>query len=234
MRVAGWSEAFHAMKAAGGPAAVGERTVELPGWAGGTVPSSFMFSMFHRWFVDQLRQLTAAGGAADPIATVFNCTEGGAHIAGMEHRPFAEFVARLDRSVDVASELDAAAMTVGGDRVDRVIDHVTGFLRGVRRSRRLARVARRLIERGHSGPRLATVERGLGEALSPLAFVSLLAQREIDRAHDVARRPAAQADYLAASASLFDTLIGVLDHIEPLLRVALLRLGPRRSHGRAA
>ncbi|TMQ16146.1 MAG: DUF115 domain-containing protein [Deltaproteobacteria bacterium] len=234
MQVAGWSDGFRAMKAAGGPGAVGERTVELPGWDGGVVPSSFMFSMFHRWFVDQLRGITAAGGAADPCVTVFNCTEGGAHIAGMEHRPFAEVLAQLDQPIDVAVELDAAAMTVDGDRVDRIIDHVTGFLRGLRRSRRLARVARRLIERGNTGPRLAAVERGLADALAPLAFVSLLAQRELDRAHDVARRPGAEADYLAASASLFDTLIGVLDQVEPALRVALLRLGPRRSHGRAA
>jgi hypothetical protein len=125
-------------------------------------------------------------------------------------------------------------MTVDGDRVDRIIDHVTGFLRGLRRSRRLARVARRLIERGNTGPRLAAVERGIAAALAPLSFVSLLAQRELDRAHDVARRPGAEVDYLAASASLFDTLIAVLDQVEPALRVALLRLGPRRSHGRAA
>jgi hypothetical protein len=255
MRVAGWSAGFRAMKAAGGPAAAGERTVELPGWAGGVVPSSFMFSMFHRWFVEQLRGITTAavsggeeaagstgGSAAAEGArgsgatgvTVFNCTEGGAFIPGMDHRPFAEVLPRLDRAIDVAGELDAAAMTVDGGRADRVIDHLTDFLRGVRRSRRLSRVARRLIERGNTGPRLVAVERGLAEALAPLSFVSLLAQRELDRAHDVARRAGSETDYLAASASLFDTLIGVIDQIEPALRVALQRLGPRRSHGRAA
>lgn len=229
MRVAGWSDGFHAMKAAGGPAAAAERVVELPGWHGGVVPSSFMFSLFHRWFVERLRGLTDAGGP-----TVFNCTEGGAFIPGMQHRPFAEVLAGLDRAIDVAGELDAAAMAVAGDRAGRIIDHLTGFLRGVRRSRRLARVARRLIERGQTGPRLAAVERGLTEALGPLAFVSLLAQRELDRANDTARRQGAEADYLAASAVLFDTLIDVIDQFEPALRVALLRLGARRSHGRAA
>jgi hypothetical protein len=190
------------------------------------VPSSFIFSMFHRWFVEQLRELTGFA--------VYNCTEGGAHIPGMEHLRFAEVLPRLDREIDVAGELDAAAMTMDGGRVDRVIDHLTGFLRGLRRSRRLAKVARRLIERGNTGPRLAAVEQGLATALGPLRFVSLLAQRELDRAHDRARRGGAESDYLAASASLFDTLIDVLDQIEPALRVALLRLGPRRTHGRAA
>jgi len=64
--------------------------------------------------------------------------------------------------------------------------------------------------------------------------VSLLAQRELDRAHDRARRSGEHADYLAASAALFDTLIDVIDQIEPALRVALIRMGPRKSHGRAA
>ena len=226
MRVAGWSEGFRAMKASGGPGTPGERMIELPGWSGGTVQSSFIFTMFHRWFVEQLRDLTGV--------TVFNCTEGGAFIAGMEHRPFAEVLPRLAREIDVAGELDAAAMTMDGGRVDRVIDHLTVFMRALRRSRRLAKVARRLIERGNTGPRLTAVEHGLTAALAPLRFVSLLAQREIDRAHDRGRRASAESDYLAASASLFDTLIGVIDQIEPALRVALLRLGPRRTHGRAA
>jgi hypothetical protein len=190
------------------------------------VPSSFALSMFHRWFVEQLRVVTGT--------TVFNCTEGGAYIAGMDHRPFAEILPRLEREIDVGGELDAAAMTMDGGRIDHVIDHLTLFLRGLRRSRRLARVARRLIERGNTGPRLTAVERGLSATLAPLAFVSLLAQRELDRAHDRSRRSGEEAEYLAASASLFDTLIGVIDTIEPALRVALLRLGPRRTHGRAA
>ncbi|HEX3760797.1 MAG TPA: 6-hydroxymethylpterin diphosphokinase MptE-like protein [Kofleriaceae bacterium] len=229
MRVVGWSDEFRAMKAAGGPAAPIERTLELPGWSGGMVPSSFMFSMFHRWFVERLANPDGLGGV-----TVFNCTEGGAYIPGMDHQRFADVLPRLARDIDVTGELDAAAMTLDGGRGDRLIDHLTGYLRGLRRGRRLARVARRLIERGNTGPRLTAVERGLAQALAPLSFVSLLAQRELDRAHDVAVRDGTVADYLAASVRLFDTVIDVIDQIEPALRVALLRLGPRRSHGRAA
>jgi Protein of unknown function DUF115 len=226
MRVAGWSAGFQAMKAAGGPGTPSERCVELPGWSGGTVPSSFMFSLFHRWFVERIRGLTDV--------TIYNCTEGGAFIAGMDHRPLAEVAAMLDRDVDVAGELDVAAMRLDGDRGAKLIDHLTGFVRGLRRSKHLARSARRLIERGDTGKRLAGVERGLTTALRPLTFVSLLAQREVDLAHDVARRPGAETDYLAASAALFDTLISVIDQLEPTLVAALVRLGARRSRGRAA
>jgi 6-hydroxymethylpterin diphosphokinase MptE-like len=226
MRIEGWSPEFRAMKAAGGPAAAGDRALELPGWSGGSVPSSFMLSMFHRWFVERLRTVSGV--------TVFNCTEGGAHIEGMDHRPLAEVIRMLDREVDVAGELDVAAMTVDAERVTRIVDHVTCFLRGLRRSRRYATVARKLIRRGETGRRLASIERGLAATLQPLAFASLLAQRELDRAHDVARRPGAETDYLAASASLFDTLIDVVDQLEPVLHQALEHLGPRRTRGRAA
>jgi hypothetical protein len=226
VRVSGWSSGCRAMKAAGGVEAVTERCVELPGWSGGTVPSSFMFSLFHRWFVDRMRGLEGV--------RVFNCTEGGAFIEGMQHRPLAEVIPMFDREIDVAGELDSAAMTLDGGRSERLAEHLTGFLRGLRRSRRLAAIARKLILRGQAGNRLMNIERGLAAALEPLTIASLLAQREIDRAHDTARRPGADTDYLAASASLFDTLLDVIDQLEPALRVALTRLTPRRSHGRVA
>ena len=226
MRVNGWSREAQAMKAAGGPAAPTERAVELPGWSGGTVPSSFMFSLFHRWFVDRLRGVEGV--------RVFNCTEGGAFIEGMRHVPLSEVVALFDREIDVAGELDGAAMTVDAARSARMIDHLSGVVRGLHRSRRLAAIARRLIDRGATDNRLTTIERGLATALEPLTFVSLLAQRELDRAHDVARRDGTEADYLTASASLFDTLLGVIDQLEPALKGALVRMGSKRSHGRVA
>jgi hypothetical protein len=226
VRVNGWSSGFRAMKAAGGPAAPSERAVVLPGWSGGSVPSSFMFSLFHRWFVERLRSVEGV--------RVFNCTEGGAFIEGMQHRPLADIAPLLDREVDVAGELDAAAMTLDAAREARLVDHLNGFVRGLHRSRRFATVARKLIDRGQAGPRLTQIERGLTAALAPLTFASLLAQRELDRAHDLARRPGAETDFLAASASLFDTLLDVIDQLEPALKGALVRLGHRRSHGRVA
>ncbi|HEY0987560.1 MAG TPA: 6-hydroxymethylpterin diphosphokinase MptE-like protein [Kofleriaceae bacterium] len=226
MRVAGWSPGFQAMKAAGGPAAPTERVVELPGWHGGTVPSSFAFSLFHRWFVERIRAVTDT--------TVFNCTEGGAFIDGMDHRPLAEVLALLDRELDVAGELDGAAMTVDATRTPNIVEHLTGYSRGLRRSRRLARIARTVIQRGDAGKRLPGLEAGLTAALQPLTFISLLAQRELERAQDIARRPGEATEYLAASASLLDTLLEVIEQVEPALKAALDRLGPRRSHGRAA
>jgi hypothetical protein len=166
--------------------------------------------------------------------TVYNCTEGGAYIPGMDHRRLADVIPLLDREIDVAGELDAAAMTIDAARVTRIVDHVAAFLRGLRRCRRYATVAGKLIRRGDTGRRLVGIERGLAATLKPLTFASLLAQRELDRAHDVARRPGAETDYLAASASLFDTLVDVVDRLEPVLHQALEHIGVRRTRGRAA
>jgi hypothetical protein len=224
MSVEGWSDAFRAMKAQGGPAAVTERAIELPGWHGGTVPSSFMFSMFHRWFVDRMRDVTTR---------VYNCTEGGAFIAGMQHEPLADVIATLPTGFDVTAILDDVVSQVDrGARSRQLADRFGEVLRDLRKAKRLARRARMLARRGTSDD-LAATERKLGVTLERLTFISLLAQRQIERAQDIARRDG--GGYLEASAALFDTLLGVIDHLEPVLRGALDRLRPeRRHHGRAA
>ncbi len=206
IRVEGWSRAFESMKARGGPAVAGERAVELPGWHGGTVPSSFMFALFHRWFVDRMKSVTAR---------VYNCTEGGAHIAGMQHVPLAEVAFGDVFEVPV---VEPAA------RTQRVADHFRGYVTRLRRCERLAHRAQRLIDRGEVGKPLARIERALATALEPLAFASLLAQREVDRAHDVARRAGTAVDLLAATRSLLATLRDVIGQLEPALAGALERL----------
>ncbi|MEO8698595.1 MAG: 6-hydroxymethylpterin diphosphokinase MptE-like protein [Kofleriaceae bacterium] len=221
MRVEGWSKDFHAMKSSGGPAAAGERAIELPGWAGGTVPSSFMFGLFHRWFVERMRSVTDV--------TVYNCTEGGSYIAGMDHRPFAEVL--LGGPIDAAGLL--AAVKVDPEARARVLaDHVRGYVSGLERCRRLAVRARTLIASGDSGPRLERVEAGLLHALAPLGFASMLAQREVDRAHDVARRDGTVVDYLAATSQLLATLEQVIETLAPVLKTALDAIP--RSHDHAA
>lgn len=225
MSVQGWSAGFQAMKAQGGPAVGRERAIELPGWHGGTVPSSFMFGLFHRWFEEQLGYLAQT---ANP-PTVYNCTEGGAFIEGMVHVPFGEVACRLVDPIDVTATLDAAIDQVDvSARTKQIADHMAAYLLGLRRSRKLAQLALRLIERGQvENGRLARVERTLVETLKPLAFASLLASREVERAEDVARRTSSDATYLAASTALFTALVRVVDGLEPALAAARAAIRPR-------
>ncbi len=59
----------------------------LPGYYGGKVATSPDFEVFHRWFVR-----AAAHYGKDH--RLYNCTEGGAFIAGMQHLPLGEVGAR--------------------------------------------------------------------------------------------------------------------------------------------
>jgi hypothetical protein len=222
MRVEGWSKDFHAMKAAGGPAAPGERAITLPGWHGDTVPSSFMFGLFHRWFVERMRQVTDV--------TVYNCTEGGSFIEGMQHVPFAEVP--FGGPIDGAARI--AAITIDpGARGRMLAKHLRGYLVGLRRCRSLATRARGLIAVGDAGARLDRIETALLQALAPLGFASMLAQREVDRAHDIAKREGTLVDFLAATASLLVTLEHVIATLEPVLSGAFRNLS-KRSHDHAA
>ena len=216
MRVEGWSAGFDAMKLEsqrGGSAP--ERVVELPGWHGGTVPSSHMFGLFHRWFVERMKHVGDT--------RVLNCTEGGAAIAGMEHIPL--------RDVGLTDELDVGAMLdqlIHPDDLVRIAllsEHLEHYGSGMRRARSLAGRARALIDAGDTGPALERVERILSASMRPLQFVSLLAQREVDRAFDVARRAGSADDYLVASRRLLDALFAAIGTLEPAMRRARARLG---------
>ncbi len=215
LEVKGWSKGFAKMKAGGGPSAPHERSIMLPGWHGGEVPSSFMFSMFHRWFVEKMREVNQTG------VSVYNCTEGGSFIQGMDHRPLAELIATFDERVPTAELLDAAVRSAGFERMNQLAAHLRTFRRGLKSIRYHAVRARRLARSGgREEVKLQKTERSLMSALQPFPFVSLLAQREIEQAHSIALHSASSDKYLAASANLFDKLVGVLDVLEPLLASA--------------
>jgi hypothetical protein len=79
----GWSDTRRR-----GRAPASERLVELPGWDGHPLPSSFHFSMCQRWFEETARRLS--GGTR-----LYNCSEGGAYIGGMRHIRLAGLAGRL-------------------------------------------------------------------------------------------------------------------------------------------
>lgn len=215
MRVKGWSAGFAAMKAGGGPETAAERVVELPGWDGGTVPSSFMFALFHRWFVDRMKVVSET--------TVFNCTEGGAYIEGMRHVPLSA-VPLPDACVDVVAVLQRARDSIEPERSSRMVSHFETFAADLGRARKLGAVARREIAHQRTGASLARIEHALTHTLEPLAFASLLAQREVERANDIACRAGTEREYLTASSALMSILEAVIAQLEPALEHAVVEL----------
>jgi hypothetical protein len=127
---------------------------EVPGYYGGTVPTSFAFQKAWAWFV-------SAAGQLRGVRTLINCTEGGARIDGMEHAPLADVAARYAReAVDVAGVLDAKIREI--DRVARrrqMLDRTGEILDGIGRCAALARKCLHLS-------RLAETERGALKALT--------------------------------------------------------------------
>jgi hypothetical protein len=168
--------------------------------------------MFHRWFVENLR--------AVPGRTVYNCTEGGAWIEGMQHRPFAEVRELLREPVDVRGVLDGViAATDAAGRQRALARKLRANVGHLRRARKLAQHARRLA-RGDHELELARTERALAASLRPVEFAALLAQREVERALDVASHQAGRGDYLAASTALFDSIAAVAEQLLPILTAA--------------
>ncbi|HEY4057137.1 MAG TPA: 6-hydroxymethylpterin diphosphokinase MptE-like protein [Kofleriaceae bacterium] len=211
MQVAGWSKGFKEMKSHGGPQAVAERVVELPGWHGDNVPSSFMFALFHRWFIDKMRTVTDLA--------VYNCTEGGAWIEGMQHVPFADVT--IPCTVDAQQVLAATVAKIDAPaRRKKVAKHIEKQLVQMRRARKLATHAQSLIVRDAPEHELERAERALVRAIAPLGFASILAERAVDRAFQVASHDVSTAKYLAASSALFRAIVDVMDIFVPIFEGA--------------
>ena len=219
VEVSGWSAGADRMKQGPGPALLRERAVTLPGWHGGTVSSTYIFSIFHRWFVDIAR-------AARATRRIVNCTEGGAYIDGMEHTPLADELARFTGAVDVAAVLEEASsgLDVGRRREllrQRLGEMLTGTDRCVALASRCARLAAAAGRSEQAARALGRRERELIAALEPAVFLSLLAQREISAALDQAGDGRSEEAYLAASARLFEVVAATGRYVRPLLAEAL-------------
>lgn len=240
VRVAGWSDAFHAMKARGGPGAPSERLIELPGWHGGTVRSTFMFGMFHRWFVEMAARL---GELERARPRLYNCTEGGAFIDGMAHRPLAEVVAELRAEVPrFDARASFVAVAAAHDRAGRqrlLARHLGRQRRSLARIRDLAaRCEVQLARPQDPGAerQLTALERQLADALRPMPFVSLVAQRAIEQAHDAAAHASSDAALREASARLMKAVRDAVAAIDPALAraAATLRRPARRAGDQAS
>jgi hypothetical protein len=79
-----------------------QRTVWVPGWDGEPVASCLAYASFRHGFAEIGAALKHSG------IELVNCTEGGAHIDGIAHRPFAETLAALPRlPQDQQAHIDA-------------------------------------------------------------------------------------------------------------------------------
>ncbi len=192
---------------------------EVPGYHGGTVPTSESFYAFLRWF-----EAFAAEHAGR--TRLVNCTEGGARIAGMEQRTLAEMLAGWSAPLpDVGAALDAAVAGLDvAARRERLTGRVRDMLAALEPCLELAGECRRLA--GAAAPdrrrleRLAAHERRLSRALAPVRLFSLVAQGEIVAAQEEARVARSLEQNLAAARRLFAVVERAVRELRDPLREA--------------
>jgi hypothetical protein len=177
-----------------------EQVSEVPAWGGGTVKTSASLRTFLLWF------RVAARVAAQRL---YNCTEGGAYIDGMEHIRLREFIDQHELpAVDVPAVLDRAAASVDVTVRRRTMHaSVEGMLAGLEACVNVARECSRLAERAGRDSTalddLGRAEARLARAIAPLPFLSMLSQQRIRAAQERALTAATLEENLVAAEQIF-------------------------------
>lgn len=181
-----------------------QQLVQVPGYHGGKVWTSHSFKLFLTWFETIAR-------SQEGHTMLFNCTEGGAHIRGMQHRPLADVIAAYVRKeVDVPSVLDARTRVDVAARRARMAEHVRGMHGALLPALRQARLCRATAEKAERDPKrlpeLQKAEAELSRLLKPIRFLSLIAQGDITAAQQRALEAKTLEENLAAAKTLFDVV----------------------------
>ncbi len=213
---------------------VPQAVVEVAGYYGGRVRTTPTLASFLAWFEAKALSL---GGAV----RLWNCTEGGAAIRGMEPLPLAEARRRLwDEPLDAGALLERAVSGLDRPaRLARMAEHL-GRARGAldlcaERAARCRLLAHGALTDARRREELGRAEKDLSSALSPLRlFVSLVAQSEISAAQEEARGARDLASNLHASRRLFEAVRGACAFLRKPLDRALGALRSRAHDPRAA
>lgn len=195
-----------------------QEIVQVPGYHGGVVSTSLSFRVFLTWF-------EAEAQAVRGKVRVFNCTEGGAFIEGMEHVPLATVAAELpERDLEITTVLER---TLGGidvaERRSRLAGRVEEMIASLepclRLARRCASLAGRAFRDQGALDQLGHIEKELQQALRPVALFSLFAQGEIIKAQEKGRKATDLQSSLAASRALFHVVERAAQSLrEPLVK----------------
>ena len=197
-----------------------QRLFEVPAYGGeGTVLTSEVLRSFLIWF-------EAMAGSIEGTR-VWNCTEGGARIAGTRELPLVEALALWETgAVEAAPVLARAVDSVDVPaRTRRIREHVESLLADLEPCLAAARECRELsagaARSTHRLDRLAAAEVRLKQSLKPLRLLSVYAQKEISEARSRARRAETVEQNLAAARELFDVVFRGVERLRGPLRGAL-------------
>lgn len=200
-----------------------EKTIEAPGYFGGSVKTSGHFNRFREWMTWYVK-------AHQHGLRFLNCTEGGAYIDGMEHISLASAIERhIGGPVPFEQAMEAAIAAVDiRSRRTRMLQRMRDMSQALDECDRLAhecvRIARKTARNPSHLKALGLAERRLMAALSPVVFLSLLRQEEINVAIERGRKSTSLSQSLGASLDLYDIVRSACMLLKPPLSQGIARL----------
>ena len=186
---------------------------EVPGYFGGMVPTNPAFASFRTWF-----EFVAADHSG--ITPMYNCTEGGTHISGMQHVPLADAVAAIPRrSIEIEKLIQQLKVSPNLAKRERTMRAKKARIESsITEAIAIASDCIALIKRSKRNPAILGQLRPLEVRLSATmrqAFVlNLLAQGDIREALTEGQQAQTMAASLAATQKLYQVIV---DHGSRLL-----------------
>ena len=176
LRISGYDSGYAAMESiAGALESPAIPLVKAPGYYGGQVTTCHAFNSFRQWI---------GRTAQESNARIWNCTEGGAHIDGVEQRALS-YVEGCD-GLDVAGTVAALVAQSRTCQIRAQSEYIAGLLRALRATRERATDAIResyRAERDHSrSGRLGKLGQRLEREIAALPFIVLANLRWIKAA----------------------------------------------------
>lgn len=212
-----------------------QRTVHVPGHDGGQVATTLPFAMFRRWFIAQAESLNAQDGGP----ALLNCTEGGTRIDGMRHLPLRDAIdAFMTEPVDISTRFDALAEQDIATRARTSLERLEEYRAAVRQCQSAAKRGVSLIKKVERGRadlvRLSEAEQALSEAIAPVRFLSLVAQKEVAEISSLGKDATTLQDNLASTRRLFSAIQRAADSIYPRIKRAAAQLERASEEKRSA
>jgi len=181
------------------------QAAKVPGFYGGMVDTSLDFANFRMWF-----QHTATD---NPSTTFFNCTEGGAHIDGMQHSRLMDVVRTLEpMTVELDEIFTSPQVQANVSHRERAMKmRGQEIRRGIQRAIRQAQKCVSIIDEATRNPsalhRLSSAEADLKKTTRRMTVLALMNQQTILEVMERAKSATTMAESLAASRALYQFIV---------------------------
>ena len=205
---------FRAWSRVPGASVTDTETLEVPGWGGGTVLTSQRYDVFRHFFEHQVAALAGR-------VRMINATEGGAHIAGMEHlsldKATADF-APFDVKGAIAGAADSHDQRRARREVLTHVEHVASSMQGIAHAANYCdALALKAVRKPRLVGKLIAEEEALRRTIAGQPLFDMLCSTVIDAATMQSGEETDLAGSLDTLRGLHAALRGAAEFVRPLL-----------------